>query len=67
MPSAGTLALEVDADAVTLAKRKEAWKPREKNSQSGACRRYAQKVDSAQNGAVCHPGAKGETHNYAEL
>ena len=67
MPSAGTLELEVDVDADTLAKRRNAWKPRETNYQSGACRRYAQMVGSAQKGGVCHPGANGETHIYADL
>ena len=50
-----------------LAKRRKAWKPRLSDFQSGALWRYAQTVDSALNGAVCHPGAKAETHVYADL
>ncbi len=37
------------------------------NYQSGVLWKYAQLVGDAQNGAVTHPGAKAETHMYADI
>ena len=62
---AGTF--EVKLTKAELTKRRKAWKPRQSDFQSGALWRYAQTVGSAFNGAVCHPGAKAETHVYADL
>ena len=68
--------IEIDAEAGTLnvalsdeelAKRRDAWRPRENNYQSGALWRYAQIVGSASDGAVTHPGARAETHCYADI
>lgn len=59
--------IEVDLSEAELASRKEAWAPRAHNYNSGAIWRYAQTVGSAEFGAVCHPGAKAETHIYADL
>jgi dihydroxy-acid dehydratase len=62
---AGTIDLQVDA--VTLAARKANWRPRANDYQSGALWRYAQNVGPAWQGAVTHPGAKSETHVFADI
>jgi dihydroxy-acid dehydratase len=59
--------LDVDLTKAELAKRKKAWKPRKTNYNSGAIWRYAQTVGPACDGAVVHPGAKAETHVYADI
>jgi dihydroxy-acid dehydratase len=61
----GTIDLHVDAD--TLAARKAAWVPRTNDYQSGALWRYARNVGPAWQGAVTHPGAKAETHVFADI
>jgi len=61
---AGTLTVEL-SDA-QLAERRKSWKPRRHDFQSGALWRYAQTVGDAEKGAVTHPGAKAETHVYAD-
>src|SRR5690348_9443563 len=79
----GPIALLRDGDKVTidavtgtidvalsdseLAERKRAWKPRVNNYQSGTLWKYAQTVGDAEKGAVTHPGARSETHVYADL
>jgi len=62
---AGTIDLVVDADV--LAARKEQWKPRVHDHQSGALWRYSQTVGPAWQGALTHPGAKAETHVFADI
>ena len=62
---AGTIDLVVE-DA-TLAARRAAWQPRVNDYGSGALWRYAQNVGPAWQGAVTHPGAKAETHVYADI
>jgi dihydroxy-acid dehydratase len=62
---AGTIELEV-SEAV-LAERRTKWVPRQNDYQSGALWRYAKNVGPAWLGAVTHPGAKAETHVYADL
>jgi dihydroxy-acid dehydratase len=63
--AAGTLAVELsDAE---LAQRRSAWTPRRHDYQSGALWKYAQTVGDAEKGAVTHPGAKAETHVYADI
>ncbi|MBN8819915.1 MAG: dihydroxy-acid dehydratase [Sphingomonas sp.] len=62
---AGTIDLLVD-EAV-LAERRAAWQPRMNNYQAGALWRYAQNVGPAWQGAVTHPGAKAETHVFADI
>ena len=62
---AGTIDLVVD-DAI-LAARRAAWRPRVNDYGSGALWRYAQNVGPAWQGAVTHPGAKAETHVYADI
>ena len=63
--SKGTI--DVDLSDAELKKRKKAWKPKQNDYQSGALWRYAQTVGEARHGAVTHPGAKGETHVYADI
>ena len=41
--------------------------PRKHDFQSGALWKYAQQVGDACDGAVTHPGAKAETHVYADI
>ncbi|HXO03458.1 MAG TPA: dihydroxy-acid dehydratase [Stellaceae bacterium] len=68
--------ITIDADAGTidvalsdaeLAARKAAWTPRRTDYQSGTLWKYAQTVGDAEKGAVTHPGAKAETHVYADI
>ncbi len=61
----GTIDLNVPADV--LAARKAKWQPRQTDYQSGALWRYAQNVGPAWQGAVTHPGAKAETHVFADI
>jgi dihydroxy-acid dehydratase len=60
----GTITVELSD--TELAERKKHWKPRRHDFQSGALWRYAQTVGDAEKGAVTHPGARAETHVYAD-
>ena len=62
---AGRIDLKVSESV--LAERQKNWKPRQNDYQSGALWRYAQNVGPAYKGAVTHPGAKTETHVYADI
>jgi len=62
---AGTL--DVELSAAELEQRKKDWKPRQHDYQSGVLWKYAQTVGPACDGAVSHPGAKAETHVYADI
>jgi dihydroxy-acid dehydratase len=59
--------LDVELSDAELKRRRAAWKPRRHDFQSGALWRYAQTVGPAVDGAVCHPGAKAETHTYGDI
>ena len=68
--------IEIDAEKGTidllvapeiLAERKKSWTPRVNDYGSGALWRYAQNVGPAYQGAVTHPGAKAESHVYADI
>src|SRR5213595_3044358 len=59
--------IEVALSDAELAERRKSWKPRRHEYQSGALWRYAQTVGDAEKGAVTHPGARAETHVYADL
>ncbi|WP_048647835.1 dihydroxy-acid dehydratase [Nitratireductor soli] len=61
----GTIEVALSDDE--LAARAKDWKPRETDYQSGAIWKYAQTVGPARDGAVTHPGAKKETHCYADI
>ena len=63
--AAGTL--EVELSDEELAARKADWQPRQTDYQSGTLWKYAATVGDARYGAVTHPGAKAETHVYADL
>ncbi len=62
---AGTIDLLVDK--AVLAERRKAWTPRRNDYQSGALWRYAQNVGPAVKGALTHPGARAETHVFADI
>ena len=47
--------------------RKKSWKPRKTNHNSGSIWKYSQTVGPAYEGAVTQPGAKDETHTYADI
>ena len=59
--------LEVDLSDGELDARRKKWKAPQSDYQSGAIWRYAQTVGPARAGAVCHPGARAETHVYADI
>ncbi|WP_373064671.1 dihydroxy-acid dehydratase [Gemmatimonas sp.] len=61
---AGTMSVRLSDEE--LAARRTVWEPRRHNFQSGAIWRYAQTVSPARYGAVVHPGAAAETHNYMD-
>jgi dihydroxy-acid dehydratase len=63
--NAGTLDVELSEEE--LEARRAAWQPRKNDFGSGALWRYAQTVGPAHNGAVTHPGARSETHVYADI
>jgi dihydroxy-acid dehydratase len=62
---AGTIELEVAEEVLTA--RRAQWQPRSNDYQSGALWRYAQIVGPARYGAITHPGAKAETHVFADI
>ena len=65
---AGTIELEVDPIELEHRAHLLAQEPpRQTNYQSGAVWKFAQGVGPAHLGAVTHPGAKAETHVYADL
>ncbi|HEU4967968.1 dihydroxy-acid dehydratase [Sphingomonas sp.] len=62
---AGTI--DLDVPEAVLAERRARWTPRRNDYQAGALWRYAQNVGPAYQGAVTHPGAKAETHMFADI
>jgi dihydroxy-acid dehydratase len=62
---AGTI--DVALSDAELAERRRAWVARRNGYQSGTLWKYAQTVGDAEKGAVTHPGARAETHVYADL
>ena len=63
--TAGTI--DVALSETELAERRRAWTARRNDYQSGTLWKYAQIVGDAEKGAVTHPGARAETHIYADL
>lgn len=59
--------INVDVTEEEFAKRRESWKPRGTDYNSGTLWKYSQTVGSAQKGAITHPGADKETHVYADI
>jgi dihydroxy-acid dehydratase len=62
---AGTI--DVALSEAELGERRRNWTPRANNYQSGTLWKYVQTVGEAEKGAVTHPGARAETHTYADL
>ena len=60
--------LKVKLSAKELKDRRKEWPgPLETRYGSGAIWKYAQTVGSTLNGAVTHPGGKGERHSYPDI
>jgi dihydroxy-acid dehydratase len=59
--------MNVELSDAQLTERRKAWNPRKHDFQSGALWKFAQQVGDAEKGAVTHPGAKAETHVYADI
>jgi len=59
--------LSVDLSDKELKKRRKAWKPKKNGYTSGALWKYAEQVGPAVDGAVTHPGAKKESHVFADI
>ena len=64
---ATTGTIDVALSETELADRRRAWTARRNDYQSGTLWKYAQIVGDAEKGAVTHPGARAETHIYADL
>ena len=62
---AGTVDLDVPAGV--LERRRAAWRARDNGYGSGSLWRYARNVGPAYQGAITHPGAKAESHVYADI
>tara|TARA_B100001741_G_scaffold285416_1_gene261593 strand:+ start:2801 stop:4516 length:1716 start_codon:yes stop_codon:yes gene_type:complete len=63
--STGKIDLNVSNEDLIL--RKKGWKERKTDFNSGTLWKYSQTVGSAAFGAVTHPGAEKETHDYSEI
>ena len=61
----GTLGVKLSA--AELGKRRAAWKSRPELFGSGYLWKYAHQVGNARDGAVTHPGGKGEKRSYADI
>lgn len=68
--------IRIDAEAGTmdvklsdeeLEARRQEWRARPTNYNSGVLQKYAALVGPAREGAVTHSGGKGETHTYVDL
>jgi dihydroxy-acid dehydratase len=59
--------IDVHLSDAELAARKAAWSPRRTDYNAGTLWKYAQTVGDAEKGAVTHPGARAETHVYADI
>ena len=62
---AGTI--EVDLTKEELSKREKQWVKPKTDYNSGTLWKYSRQVGPARYGAVTHPGAKEETHCYADI
>jgi dihydroxy-acid dehydratase len=59
--------LSVALSEKELKKRRKAWKPKKNGYSAGALWKYAELVGPAVEGAVTHPGAKKESHVFADI
>ena len=61
----GTLSAELSEEE--FAHRRRSWVQPRHDFQSGALWKYAQTVGDAEKGAITHPGASQETHDYSTI
>ena len=59
--------IEVDLTKEELSNRKKQWVKSKTDYNSGTLWKYSRQVGPARYGAVTHPGAKEETHCYADI
>ena len=59
--------LSVDLSGKELKARRKKWKPKKNGYSAGALWKYAELVGPAVDGAVTHPGAKKESHVFADI
>src|SRR5579863_9263666 len=59
--------IDVALSDAELAERRRAWTPRKNGYQSGTLWKYVQTVGDTEKGAITHPGARAETHIYADI
>ena len=59
--------MQLNVSVKILNERKKLWKERKTDFNSGTLWKYSKTVGSAAFGAVTHPGAKEETHIYADI
>ena len=59
--------IEVDLTKEELSKREKQWVKPKTDYNSGTLWKYSRQVGPARYGAVTHPGAKEETHCYADI
>ena len=61
----GEMSVALDDDELTA--RREQWKPRDRDYQSGVLWKYAATVGPAYKGAVTHPGGAAEISCFADI
>lgn len=59
--------LELEVDEAELARRLKEWQMPKTIHTSGALWKFAESVGAAREGAVTHPGGKGETRSYGDI
>ena len=59
--------IQLNVSEKVLEERKSEWKERKTDFNSGTLWKYSKTGGSASAGAVTHPGAKEETHTYADI
>ncbi|MEM6603108.1 MAG: dihydroxy-acid dehydratase [Pseudomonadota bacterium] len=59
--------LSVDLSEADFEERRKSWSTRESSFGSGVIWKFSQLVGSAKDGAITHPGAKGEKKCYADI
>ena len=64
---ADAVTIDLNVVVAVLAERRAKWQPRMNDYQAGALWRFAQNVGPANKGAVTHPGARAETHVFADI
>jgi dihydroxy-acid dehydratase len=65
--NARTGELNVELSENELIERRKSWQAKKTDYNSGTIWKFAQLVGPAYKGAVTHPGAKAETHIYADI